>query len=139
MSTTVDADDLKKIIEQWDHVLREIPGAKRQLLAKLGAEMKEAVLRHLGTSQHVAGWQSTFPGSGGGYVAVRPMAKTKYKGYAVGYITNAVESGHITPSGTFVTGKGFYAAARSELGKDADEKVLRLMEQVADGLTGGDL
>lgn len=139
MSTTVDADDLKKIIEQWDHVLREIPGAKRLLLEHLGAQMKKSVLSHLGPSEHVAGWQSTFPGSGGGYVAVRPKAKTEYKGYAVGYITNALENGHITPSGTFVTGKGFYAAARSELGRDADEKVLRLVEQVADGLTGGDL
>lgn len=139
MSTTVDADDLKKIIEQWDHVLREIPGAKRLLLEHLGAQMKKSVLSHLGPSEHVAGWQSTFPGSGGGYVAVRPKAKTEYKGYAVGYITNALENGHITPSGTFVSGKGFYAAARNELGQGLDEKVLRLVEQVADGLTGGDL
>lgn len=139
MSTTVDADDLKKIIEQWDHVLREIPGAKRLLLEHLGAQMKKSVLSHLGPSEHVAGWQSTFPGSGGGYVAVRPKAKTEYEGYAVGYITNALEGGHVTSNGGSVPGKFFYKAARQDLGTDADEKVLQFVEQVAEGLTGGDL
>ena len=34
-------------------------------------------------------------GSGGGYTAVRPVAKTDIRGYAAGYVTNSIESGHV--------------------------------------------
>ena len=54
----------------------------------------EAVQRHIGGSGRVAGVQESHVGSGKGYVAVRPMAKTNLDGYAAGYITNALENGH---------------------------------------------
>ena len=50
---------------------------------------------------------------------MRPKAKTwtetnrSGKRYAVGYVTNAITSGHRTPSGGYVPGKGFYADANA--------------------------
>lgn len=42
----------------------------------------------------MANVQDQHVGSGGGYAAVRAKAKTELRGYAAGYITNALENGH---------------------------------------------
>ena len=95
-------------------------------------------------------------GSGGGYVAVRPKAETYQttksgKRYAVGYITNAIESGHRHggPRGggkgyryrpryqtAAVPGRFFYEAARAALAGMGQEEADRLMQLIVDGLEG---
>ncbi len=98
----------------------------------------------------VAGWQEHHLGSGGGYAAVRPVAKTFHKGYAVGYITNALESGHRVryPSGyskryvpkvtrdktrAFL----FYKNSEREATRLAQEAAERVAQKVATALEGG--
>ena len=42
----------------------------------------------------MANVQEVYTGDGGGYAAVRAKADTELRGYAAGYITNALENGH---------------------------------------------
>ena len=98
MAVTVDTSGLDRLMESWDALVRQFPekagppGAGRHQTAPGGAD---------GHRQHRQGVGLAGPhmGSGGGYVAVRPKAETYQttksgKRYAVGYITNAIESGH---------------------------------------------
>lgn len=92
-------DNLNRLVEQWDAIIREIPDAKAQLLETVGKSMPSVVSRNVGGTGKVGGWQTYYVGSGLGYVAVRPRSNTYQttkggKRYSVGYLTNAVNSGH---------------------------------------------
>ena len=101
--------DLEELSEELPEMRREI---HEELAVQMRGEVEEALARRAGSSTGtVAGWQEGYVGTKGGYAAVRPRAKTSYRGYAVGYITNAIENGHAIrrPSGKW---KGYRARVK---------------------------
>lgn len=118
----------------FERLLRKIPEERRAMFARLEPQLEAAVRGVVGGSGKVAHWQVGALGSYGGYVAVHPKPKTTYKGYAVGYITNAITSGHKTGKGGWTPGKGYYEAAdpiaRDILEKEVRELEKRLTEEV---------
>lgn len=153
MPQSVDTSGLDQLMERWDALLKQFPAAKRQLLARIGAEMLARVRQEIGGTGKVAGWQALYQGSGGGYAAVRPRRDTwqttkSGRRYAVGYITNAIEGGHRVagPRGgagyrprvhvAAVPGRWFYDAVRQELPDMAEADVRALTELIVDGLEG---
>lgn len=95
----VDLRDIDRLLESWDRLLAQFPQEKATLLEELGKKLLSEVRQRIQGSGTVQGWQSYHLGSKKGYVAVRAKADT-YKRtaggrqYAVGYVTNAIESGH---------------------------------------------
>ena len=139
-------DSLTRKLEKSPKVIAE---AKRQAFAEAAPQMKRIVDVAIGGTGKVQSWQEQYVGSAGGYAAVRPLAKTftevngKGKRYAVGHVTNAVNSGHNfpTPSGKNaryrprirsgrqkVAGRYFYQMAQDQVPQIA-EKVLRRVEE----------
>ena len=101
--------DLEELSEELPEMRREI---HEELAGQMRGEVEEALARKAGSSTgKVAGWQEGYVGTKGGYAAVRPRAKAFYGGYAVGYITNAMENGHAVrrPSGKW---KGYRARVK---------------------------
>lgn len=157
MSQSVDTSDLDQLVESWDKLLKEFPQAKRELLAEMEPQMLQKVLAAIGGSGKVQGWQEPHMGSGGGYVAIRPKAKTYQvtqsgKKYAVGHITNAIEGGHkhggprggTSPGYSYrpryqtatVPGKHFYQNVRQQISSMGDEVARKLTQKIVDGLEG---
>ena len=91
---SLEIDGLKEVIQTLETTPEVIRQARAEFFDEAGEVLLEAVQRHIGGSGRVAGVQESHVGSGKGYVAVRPMAKTNLDGYAAGYITNALENGH---------------------------------------------
>ena len=90
---SLEIDGLKEVIQTLETTPEVIRQARAEFFDEAGEVLLEAVQRHIGGSGRVAGVQESHVGSGKGYVAVRPMAKTNLVGYAAGYITNALENG----------------------------------------------
>ena len=119
----IDKTELDRLVErlaQSPEVLRE---AKRQAFEAAAPRLLALVQTQIGGSGRVMSWQEKFVGSKGGYSAVRPKAKTwietkkEKKRYAVGYVTNAINSGH------WKRGRGTYQDKRLRgyrTGKSAD-------------------
>lgn len=125
---------LVKKLELAPEVLRE---QKRQAFEAVSHELLNAVQTRIGGTGKVAGWQERFTGSGGGWAAARPRAKQftekgkrSGKQYPVGYVTNAVNSGHRTPRGGRVTGRWFYQKTQAQ----AEELARKTMERISQGL-----
>lgn len=122
-------------IEQLDHyfntLLKKVPEERRIMFEELSGELLSDVRGRIGGAGKVQHWQDKFTGTGGGWAAVRAKAKTyteatrKGRRYAVGYVTNAITSGHRTVNGRYVQGKGFYAEAQ----KSTEQIVRRAMER----------
>ena len=87
-------DKVVKALENMPEVIRE---ARAEVMEEMGQELLGAVQQRIGGTGRVADAQGYDVGSGKGYVAVRAKAKTYLDGYAVGYITNALEGGHAFP------------------------------------------
>ena len=110
-------------IDELDHyfndLLKRVPEERRAMFEELSQELLTDVRGRIGGAGKVQSWQDKYTGSGGGWAAVRPKAKTWTEAtrsgnrYAVGHVTNAITSGHRTPSGGYVQGKGFYADANA--------------------------
>ena len=155
---SIEYSSLDRLVANWEDLLKDYPGMKRELLETLGTALLTDVREALGASKHVTDWQARYLGSKNGYVAIRPKAKTYKttsggKQYAVGYVTNAIENGHkhrrpsqqkrdgytyrprITT--TAVPGKHFYAAVRSGLGNMGQQEIQALAAEVAKRLEGG--
>lgn len=93
--------------ERLDSLLPKLRQARRAALEAAGEEMLEAVRGRIGGSGRVQSWQERHLGSQGGYAAVRARAKTYDEdGYAVGYVTNALEGGHRQQPGRYVPAIG---------------------------------
>ena len=131
MAQSLDISDLIRFQQQLSDVLKkkEIRKCFKEAHQIVGKEMERMVRRGLPGSKKVARWQVARFGSGGGFTAVS-AEKGEYKGYAKGYITNAIENGHWSPlTANFrVKGLGFYAKARSELKQNA-QKNAKILEQ----------
>ena len=152
MRTTADSSGLDRLLKSWDTLLKEFPEAKRKVLEEIGQRLLANVKENVGGEGKVAGWQSIHMGSGGGYVAIRPKAKTFHKGYAVGHITNAIEGGHKPASRQVMTSKGyryrprhnvaaipgkwFYMETRENLALTSPYEIEELVQTIVSGLEG---
>lgn len=145
-------DDLQR---RFDKVIREESRKRRQIHLKLNDLMKEEVDAEILDSglrdEHgkIRSWQGKFPGSGGGYAAVRAIPGKNDDGYAYGYITNALENGHrvrrsyrlgyVSKSRRFtVEGYFFYDSSRYMLEIWSKKGAEELAEWVKDVLEGRD-
>lgn len=101
-------------------LLKTVPEARREMFAELAEELLTDLRGRIGGAGKVQSWQEKYVGSSGGYAAVRPKADTftqatkSGKRYAVGAVTNAIESGHVTRAGTYVPAKRFYQNTNAE-------------------------
>lgn len=84
--------EIQKKLDGYPEVMKK---ARSEFFEEAGREMLSTVRRRIGGQGYVANVQDQYVGSGGGYAAVRAKAKTTLRGYAAGYITNALENGHV--------------------------------------------
>lgn len=146
--------DLTRRLEQAPQVIRE---AKRQAFEDAAPKLKAAVDQEIGGSGRVRGWQGAYVGSKGGYAAARPRSdlsiatKGKQRGfragpkeYPVGYITNAINSGHRTPRDTWgyrrraktIAGEHFYQRAQTRAEQTAQEAAGQIVQALTEHLEG---
>ena len=133
---SLEIDGLKEVIQTLETTPEVIRQARAEFFDEAGEVLLEAVQRHIGGSGRVAGVQESHVGSGKGYVAVRPMAKTNLDGYAAGYITNAVRpaSGKAKKKrqsrakANRVQGKYMYRNTGQQEAKRAAEEGARIIE-----------
>lgn len=122
---------IKNLDRCFAELLKKIPEERRAMFEEVSVELLDDVQRRIGGAGKVQRWQDKFTGSGGGWAAARPKAKTYTEAtkhgnrYAVGYVTNAITSGHRARNGGYVSGKGFYADAQ----KGAEQIARRAMER----------
>lgn len=154
---SVDTQELDRLLDSWDQLLRDFPAMKRDLLEELGKQLLSDVQGEIPGTGTVRGWQERYVGSKNGYVAVRPKSGTYKvtaggKRYAVGYVTNAIEGGHKHRKPSQVERKGykyrarinvpavpglhFYAAVRGRLEGMAQHEVQALAAEIAKRLEG---
>ena len=148
MDVRLDASELDKFAAKLKTAPDVIAEAKRKAFAEAAPMMKRAVDTAIGGSGKVQSWQQDRVGSKGGYAAVSPKPKTytevngKGKRYAVGQVTNAIDSGHRfrPPSGRDryyrprilsgrqrVEGRHFYKRAQAQIPQIA-ERALGTLE-----------
>ena len=100
----LDSKDLDRLMERLEKAPEVFSAARREAFRTAGPKLKAALDGAIGGTGKVRGWQGEYLGSKGGYAAVRPKKETwtavngRGKRYAVGYVTNAVNSGHRFPS-----------------------------------------
>lgn len=142
----LDTGELNRLTEKLDQSPEVIKQAKREAFETAAGKVKQALDGRIGGTGKVRSWQEQYVGSKGGYAAVRPAANTytdKSRRYAVGYVTNAINSGHKFPSPSGknqrykprivsgrqnVPGKQFYEATQSEVEQIAQEAVNQVAE-----------
>ena len=119
------------------------------MFEELAEDLLQEVRGRIGGAGKVQRWQEKYVGSGGGYAAVRPKARTyDERGNAVGYVTNAINSGHAVrkPGGqakryrsqvkqSYVPGKGFYEAARGQTESIVRAAMERFEARIQEALT----
>lgn len=153
----IDHSELTRLAEKLSKSPKVLKEAKRQAFQAAAPRLKSALDAQIGGTGEVQGWQGAYVGSKGGYAAARPMAgtyteATKKKGhkYAVGYVTNAINSGHRFPppsgrkyykpkirSGAMtVPGKHFYQRAQAQADKVAQETVQQVVDALIEHLEG---
>lgn len=131
--------EVKLFEDRLNELLPKLREVRREALAMAGDEMLGAVRRRIGGSGRVQRWQEKYLGSGGGYTAVRAKGKTyDENGYALGYVTNSLESGHKQQPGRYVPaiqrkltrdrvpGKYMYALSAPDVERAAQEAALRI-------------
>lgn len=67
-----------------------------------------------------------------GYAAVRAKAKTELRGYAAGYVTNALEGGHVQTPDRYVPAMGKKLKANRVKGKYMYRKTAAELPQIAE-------
>lgn len=102
----VQMSGLDEIIDRLQESPEVFRDARSRELEDIGQQLLPRVQAGIGGTGRIQGLQEVYMGSGRGYVAVRPKAKTFLttpggKRYAAGAVTNAIESGHKSrlPSG----------------------------------------
>lgn len=157
MEVSVSASAISDLIKRLEKSPKVIQEAKRQAFQTAAPKLKALVQAEIGGSGKVQRWQEGYVGSKGGYAAARPLADTfietkgKQKGfragpkkYAVGYVTNAINSGHRAPrdkwgyrtSSRVVAGKQFYQRAQARSGQVAQEAANQIVQALTDHLGG---
>ena len=144
------SDALEKEMSNLEAFRKALPEKRKAALELISQRLLSAVQEKIGGSGKVQGWQEGAVGSKGYYAAVRPKAKTfvrtqSGRKYAVGYITNAITSGHrIRPPGgrsdryepridsgrMFVPGKQFYAQVNNTAEAVASAAIDEMMDDL---------
>lgn len=91
---SVEISGLKEVQKRLEGYPEAMKKARSEFFEEAGREMLSTVRRRIGGQGYVANVQEVYTGDGGGYAAVRAKADTELRGYAAGYITNALENGH---------------------------------------------
>ncbi len=140
-------------------LLKKVPEERRDMFEEIAEELLQAVCGRIGGVGKVQSWQDAYVGSGGGYAAVRPVADAyDAHGYAVGYVTNAINSGHKQTPGRFVpelfttnsfghyeatgarlkrkwvSGKNFYEKAQGDAGQIARAAMERFEARIQEAI-----
>lgn len=157
IKATIDSSALNELLERIAKSPDVLKEAKRRAFETASLQMKQALNREIGGTGKVQSWQEAYVGSKGGYAAVRPRAKTyaedsrgRKTKYPVGYVTNAINSGHRFPgqgvsgkrkkrqasTAGSVPGKRFYEAAQSDMGKIAQEAAGQIVDTLVKHLEG---
>lgn len=147
----IDKSELTRLIEKLEKSPQVLKEAKRQAFEAAAPRLLSVVQYEIGGTGRVRSWQEAYVGSGGGYAAARPRAKTyaedragRSTKYAVGYVTNAINSGHRTPrnkagyrtSGMTVAGKQFYQRVQAQVGQVVKETAEQIVQTLIDHLEG---
>lgn len=140
----IDHSELDRLVEKWAQMPQVMKDAKRQALETAAPKLKAAVDSEIGGTGKVRSWQEGYVGTKGGYAKARPKAetwaeKTKKKGnyYAVGYVTNAINNGHLSPRARRpIAGKRFYQRAQAKAGIIAQETAGQIVQTVVEHLEG---
>lgn len=148
-----DADGLRQFAKRCDAEVKRKRADQRAIHERLGARMQSEVRSQIrgkinDAHGHISGVQAHVVGSGGGYAAVRPSG-TDSGPDSLNAITNYLENGHAIrrPSGRnpryrphikmlYVSGRGFYNAARPSLPHMLQSEVDRWGREVAGRLEG---
>lgn len=148
-----DADGLRQFAKRCDAEVKRKRADQRAIHERLGARMQSEVRSQIrgkinDAHGHISGVQARVVGSGGGYAAVRPSG-TDSGPNSLNAITNYLENGHAIrrPSGRnpryrphikmlYVSGRGFYNAARPSLPHMLQSEVDRWGREVASRLEG---
>lgn len=91
---SVEISGLKEVQKRLEGYPEAMKKARSEFFEEAGREMLSTVRRRIGGQGYVANVQEVYTGDGGGYAAVRAKADTELRGYAAGYITNALENEH---------------------------------------------
>ena len=148
-----DIDGLRQFGKRCDAEVKRKRADQRAIHERLGARMQTAVRGQIrgkinDAHGHISGWQTKYIGSGGGYVAIRATDISSGSN-SPGAITNYLENGHAIrrPGGRspryrprikvlYVSGRGFYNAARPSLPRMLQSEVDRWGREVAGRLGG---
>nr|WP_297282977.1 hypothetical protein [uncultured Agathobaculum sp.] len=148
-----DADGLRQFAKRCDAEVKRKRADQRAIHERLGARMQSEVRSQIrgklnDAHGHISGVQARVVGSGGGYAAVRPSG-TDSGPDSLNAITNYLENGHAIrrPSGRnprywprikmlYVSGRGFYNAARPSLPHMLQSEVDKWGREVAGRLEG---
>lgn len=135
--------ELEILARQLESSCETLQEVRRAALDKAGDKLLRAVRSRIGGTGKVQSWQEKHLGSGGGYTAVRPAAKTYDRaGNAVGYVTNAIEGGHRVRTGRGpsrarmqrVPGKWMYRGTDpTQIAAEARDEIAREMIKSLEG------
>jgi len=134
---SVDLSDLDKYFAD---LLKKVPEERRAMFEEIAQTVLSDLRGRIGGAGKVQRWQEKYVGSGGGYSAIRAKADTyteatrKGNRYAVGYVTNAITSGHRTPKGGYVPGKGFYAETQAQAERIARAAIERFERRIQEAI-----
>ena len=159
---TLDTSELDKLLQKLEQAPEVFQQARREAFEAAAGELKQVLDQRIASTiddgrSKVRNWQGQFVGSRGGYAAVRPKADTfteptKKDGnvYAVGYVTNAINSGHHYPgqgarktskagkTDTYVSGRVpgryFYDKAQLQVNAIAKETCNKIVEELTKSL-----
>ena len=137
--------------EMLDTLPDAIRQARGEMLENIGKQLLGDVQRRIGGSGRLAGRQEYQLGSGRGYVAVRPKSGTMEDGYAIGYVTAALEHGHPQQAGRYVPALGaalvaprvegkfmYYGTEHTEAATKATSELVEFDRQIERHLKGGE-
>lgn len=142
MIINIDYSEIQDLTNKLKSSHQVIKAAKKAAFEAAAPQLKQAVDSAVGGTGKVRSWQQQFVGSKGGYAAARPRKGT-HKGYSVGHITNAINSGHRFPSPSgknpryrprirsgrqTVPGKHFYQKADAQTQAIASAAVSQVVE-----------
>ena len=114
---SVEISGLKEIQKKLEGYPEAMKKARSEFFEEAGREMLSTVRRRIGGQGYVANVQDRHVGSGRGYAAVRAKAKTELRGYAAGYVTNALDK---KLKANRVKGKYMYRKTAAELPQIAE-------------------
>ena len=150
LEVQIDRTELERLVGKLEKSPQVLQEARRKAMEAAAPKLLSAVRAEIGGSGKVQRWQEAYVGSRGGYAAARPRAETYTeatkggKRYAVGYVTNAVNSGHKYPTSKLgfrsrvgsVPGKQFYQRAGTQLSQVAQEAAQQVVQALTDHLGG---